>query len=92
MQLHFCINALILTAMNQEEIIANIEARAWDVGISISALCREAGVHPTTFSRWKKSERNPEPISLTWRSIEKIYAALAAAEAKSRRRSRKVAA
>lgn len=92
MQLTVCINALIITAMNQEEIIASIEARAWDVGISINALCRQAGVHPTTFSRWKKSDRNPEPISVTLRSIEKIYDALAIVEAKSRRRARKVAA
>lgn len=92
MQLTVCINAFILPGMNQEEIIASIEARAWEVGISINALCREAGVHPTTFSRWKKSDRNPEPISLTMRSIEKLYEALSAIEAKSRRRSRKVAA
>ena len=77
--------------MDQENLIADIEMRAFCAGISISALCREAGVHPTTFSRWEKSDRNPEPISLTLRSIKKIYAALAVAEAKSRRRSRKVA-
>lgn len=78
--------------MDQENLIADIEMRAFCAGISISALCREAGVHPTTFSRWKKSDRNPEPISVTLRSIKKIYDTLAAIEAKSRRRTRKVAA
>lgn len=78
--------------MDQENLIADIEMRAFCAGISISALCREAGVHPTTFSRWKKSDRNPEPISVTFRSIKKIYDTLAAIEAKSRGRSRKVAA
>lgn len=78
--------------MNQDSVIADIEARAWDVGISINALCRQAGVHPTTFSRWKRSERNPEPLTPTFRTIRKLYDALSAIEAKGRRRSRRVAA
>lgn len=79
--------------MNQESIIADIEDRAWRVGISINALCKRAGVHPTTFSRWKKSPRNPEPIGATLHSIGKLFAALEAAEAQtSRRRGKAVAA
>ena len=77
--------------MNQETIIADIEARAWSVGVSIGTLCREAGVHPTTFSRWKKSERNPEPIGATLHSIGKLYDALEALERGRRRRSRRAA-
>jgi len=33
------------TVMNQESIIADIEERAWRVGISINALCKRADVH-----------------------------------------------
>ncbi len=81
----------MLRPMNQQTIIAEIEARAWSVGVSIGALCRQAGVHPTTFSRWKKSERNPEPIGATLHSIGKLYDALAICEAKGRRRARRAA-
>jgi hypothetical protein len=49
----------------------------------MSELCRAAGVHPTTFSRWKASERNPEPIGATMRSITALNDALDAAEAKA---------
>lgn len=79
--------------MDQESIIADIEARAWSLGISINSLCKRAGVHPTTFSRWKKSERNPEPIGVTLKTVRKLYSALDAIEAQARRRrTRKVAA
>lgn len=77
--------------MNQESIIADIEGRAWSVGVSVTALCKQAGVHPTTFSRWKKSERNPQPIGATLHSIGKLYDALDQVE-KTTRRRRKVAA
>lgn len=77
--------------MDQETVIADIEERAFFAGVSINALCRQAGVHPTTFSRWKRSERNPEPIGATLHSIGKLYDALVVIEAKGRRR-RKVAA
>lgn len=78
--------------MNQESVIADIEARAWSVGISIRALCKQAGVHPTTFSRWKKSERNPEPMGASLLAIGRLYDALAALEAGARRRPRKAVA
>jgi len=79
--------------MDQESIIADIESRAWSVGISINALCKRAGVHPSTFSRWKKSERNPEPIGVTLKSVRKLHSALETIEAQARRRrTRKVAA
>lgn len=78
--------------MNQESIVADIEARAWGVGLSINALCKRAKVHPTTFSRWKCSARNPDPKSANFGSIERLYQALAEAEATaSRRRSRRAA-
>lgn len=78
--------------MDQDSIIADIEHRAFCAGISINRLCQRAGINPTTFSRWKKSERNPEPIGATLRSIRQLHDALAAIEASKPRRARKAAA
>lgn len=77
--------------MDQESIVADIERRAFAAGVSIAALCRKAGVNPTTFSRWKPSERNPNPTSATLRAIEKLYDELAYFESRARRRGRKAA-
>lgn len=62
--------------MDQEAVIADIESKAWEAGVSIRRVCTLAGVHPTTFSRWKKSERNPDPIGANLRTIQQLYAAL----------------
>lgn len=62
--------------MDQESVISDIEQRAQRAGVSIGALCKQAGVHPTTFSRWKKSEKNPEPLGANLHSIGRLYAAL----------------
>lgn len=58
---------------------------------SVEALCRKAGVAPSTFSRWKPSERNPQPIGAMLHSIGKLYDALDQVE-KTSRRCRKVVA
>ena len=55
--------------MDQQAIIAGIEARAKALGLPIAELCRRAGVHPTTFSRWKLSEKNPNPIGASLKSL-----------------------
>lgn len=68
--------------MDQQEIIAGIEDRADKLGVPISKLCEEAGIHPTTFSRWKKSEKNPDPIGATLKSLTALTAALDARESK----------
>lgn len=79
--------------MDQESIVTDIEQRAWRIGVSIDAVCRKAGVAPSTFSRWKPTEKNPEPISATLRSIGKMYDALALIESeRPRPRRAKVAA
>jgi hypothetical protein len=62
--------------MDQEAVIADIESKAWEAGVSIRRVCTLAGVHPTTFSRWKKSERNPDPIGANLKTIRQLYAAL----------------
>lgn len=55
--------------MDQQNIIGEIEQRARALNISISDLCEAADIHPTTFSRWKLSERNPDPIGATLKSL-----------------------
>lgn len=67
--------------MDQQQIVADIEGRAKAAGVNISELCREAGVHPTTFSRWKLSESNAEPIGASIKSLAKLTEALERFEA-----------
>ncbi|MCP5380684.1 MAG: transposase [Novosphingobium sp.] len=62
--------------MNQESVIADIEEKARRAGISINTLCRHADVHPSTFSRWKRSARNPEPKGASLLAIGRLYDAL----------------
>lgn len=66
--------------MDQQTIIADLEARAKALSVPISRICSDAGVHPTTFSRWKLSERNPDPIGASLRSLTAIDGALSAIE------------
>lgn len=58
--------------MDQQTIIAEIEARAAALNLTISEVCRRADVHPTTFSRWKLSEKNPEPVGATIKSLRAL--------------------
>jgi transcriptional regulator with XRE-family HTH domain len=58
--------------MDQQDIIATVEGRAAKLGLSINEVCQQAGVHPTTFSRWKRSEKNPQPIGATLKSLSAI--------------------
>lgn len=62
--------------MDQQDIIASIEERAAKLKLPMNELCRQANVHPTTFSRWKRSEKNPEPIGATIRSLSALTDAL----------------
>jgi hypothetical protein len=62
--------------MDQQEIIAEIEGRAVKLGVPISRLCEQAGIHPTTFSRWKLSDKNPDPIGATLKSLHALTNAL----------------
>ena len=72
--------------MDQEAVIADIERRAHMAAVSIRQVCIEAGVHPTTFSRWKKSERNPEPQGANLKLVGQLYEALDRLAAPPRRR------
>lgn len=62
--------------MDQEAVIADIENRAREAAVSIRRVCIEAGVHPTTFSRWKKSERNPDPQGANLKLVGQLYDAI----------------
>lgn len=82
--MHLCIYAY---GMDQQETVLDIENRAWELRVSISYVCQLAGVHPTTFSRWKKTARNPDPVEPNMGTIRKLYAALNQIAAENRRRS-----
>lgn len=62
--------------MDQQDIIRAIEDRAAKLNVSMGEVCQKAGVHPTTFSRWKKSDKNPQPIGATIKSLSAITAEL----------------
>lgn len=75
--------------MDQQAVIADFERRVRAAGVSVSAVCARANVHPTTFSRWKKTARNPEPIGATFKSIEKLEEALRDITAARRQQARR---
>lgn len=62
--------------MDQQEIIAEIENRAAKLGVPISKVCEQARVHPTTFSRWKLTEKNPRPVGATIKSLHALTSTL----------------
>lgn len=66
--------------MDQQQIIADLETRARAAGLTMGEACSRAELHPTTFSRWKQSERNPNPVGANLASINKLRAVVEAAE------------
>lgn len=58
--------------MEQQEIIAAMEQRAKACGLSMAKVCDAAGVARSTFSRWKLSDGNPNPIGATIASLAKL--------------------
>jgi hypothetical protein len=67
--------------MDQQTIINELESRASAVGLPISEVCRKANIHPTTFSRWKLSDKNPDPIGATIKSLSALAEVLRDEEA-----------
>lgn len=59
--------------MDQQTVIADIEQRAYQARVPINLLCKRAGIHYTTFSRWKKTVRNPDPKGANLHSIGDLY-------------------
>ncbi len=66
----------MVRVMLQESLVENLETRAKRAGLSIRDMCALAGVHPTTFSRWKRSDKNPNPVGANLASVGKIEGAL----------------
>lgn len=62
--------------MDQQEAIAEIEREARRAGFSIAALCKRAEIHPSTFFRWKKTARNPNPTNASYSAIVSLRSAL----------------
>jgi hypothetical protein len=69
--------------MDQQIIISDLEARAKAVGLPMSEVCRRANIHPTTFSRWKESPRNADPIGATIKILSAIDEVLKGIEAET---------
>lgn len=59
--------------MDQQAIIKSLESRAKALGVTMRDVCSQAGVHETTFSRWKRADK---PLNATLGNIGKIDAAL----------------
>lgn len=66
--------------MDQQTIVSAFEDRAKALGLPMSEVCKLAEVHPTTFSRWKLSDKNPDPIGATLKSLSSIDEVLREAE------------
>lgn len=62
--------------MEQQQIIADWEARARKAGVSISKVCELAKIHTPSFSKWKAGKNG-----ITLGSITKMEAALSEIEA-----------
>ena len=50
---------------------SEIEAEAKSAGLSITALCEKAGVHPSTFHKWKSEQHHPK-INVVQRFLNAI--------------------
>ena len=75
-----------MLVMNQQSIIRDIEKRARERRISISALCRRAGIHPDTFRNWRKTPGNPEPVGANLHLVERLYVELRKIDAEDAKR------
>lgn len=62
--------------LDQQTVIAEIERRTQNINLTVAEICARAGIHPTTFSRWKKTDRTPNPGGANYDSFVKIFAAI----------------
>ena len=65
--------------MDQQSTIAALEARAKALGIPMCDICREAGVAPSTVSRWKAET----PVGMTFKTLGRLQAAISKFEARA---------
>jgi transcriptional regulator with XRE-family HTH domain len=66
----FALLLIDVAIMDQDNIIAEWEARAKAAGATIADICGRAGIAPSTFSRWKSG------TSITLATANKFDAAL----------------
>lgn len=66
--------------MDQQQFIADLEARAKAAGLTIRDACVRADLHPTTFSRWKLTDRNSKPVNANFASLSRLREVVEAAE------------
>lgn len=69
--------------MDQQKTVRDIETRARLAGSSVRAVCLRANVSPSTFARWKRTDGNPDPTSMTLSTLQRIERALAEIEAEA---------
>lgn len=72
--------------MDQQTTIRDIERRAKAARVPLAELCRRAGIHPTTFFRWKKGPKNPDPVGANFHSVEALWRELDNIEAEDAKR------
>src|SRR5690606_24235384 len=65
--------------MTLNELFSAWEARVTAIGLSLSDVRTEAGVHPANFSNWRNGRGG-----MTFASIQKVEAAVAALEQRAR--------
>lgn len=65
--------------MTLDELFTGWEARATAIGLSLSDVRTEAGVHPANFSNWRNGKGG-----MTFASIQKVEAAVVALEQRAR--------
>ncbi len=70
----------MLETMDQQIIIAVIVSRAKALGLTIGQVCNDAGVHPSTFSRWRKTKKNQNPMDAKLKSLAALDEAVKAHE------------
>lgn len=72
--------------MDQQSVIRDIERRAKAARVPLAQLCRQAGIHPVTFFKWRKGPKNPDPVGANLHSIEALYRELDKIDAEDAKR------
>jgi hypothetical protein len=60
----------MLRPMSHAATITSIERRLVERGISVSFVCREAGIDRATWHRWKRD--GDKPRSATWDKVQAV--------------------
>ena len=63
--------------MAVESEIAEMESQLSSAGLTVKALCEDAGVNPSTWTRWKAGSHTPNMA--TWQKVREAHSRLVAA-------------